>query len=73
MKNHFFQLQNLNARLTLNVLHILHASKRNVKILVSLLFVGWMQNAEQTITGHSVYVALDLLEIHTLFVKNVSI
>jgi hypothetical protein len=35
-----FQLQNLNALLTLNVLHILHVSKKNVKILVFQLFVG---------------------------------
>lgn len=68
-----FQLQNLNALLTLNVLHILHVSKKNVKILVFQLFVGWMQIAEQAITEHYVYVAQDLLEILTLFVKNVSI
>jgi hypothetical protein len=32
-----------------------------------------MQIAEQAITEHYVYVAQDLLEILTLFVKNVSI
>jgi len=73
MIKYLLQLQNLNARLILNVPHILHASKKNVKILVFLLSVELMQNAEQTITEHCVYVALDILEIHTLFVKNVSI
>jgi hypothetical protein len=32
-----------------------------------------MQNAVQAITGHFVFVTLDLLEIHTQFVKNVSL
>ena len=67
-----FQLPNLNAHLIQNVPSILHASKKNVKILVSQQNVVLMLIAKSIITEHSVFVELDMLEILTISVKNVS-
>ena len=67
----FFQHQNLNARPILNALITLHAYKKSVKIHVILILVVEMQNARQKIIEQYVFVSMDMLEIHTLSVKNV--
>ena len=66
-----FQHQNLNARPIQNALITLHVYKKSVKIHVILILVVEMQNARQKIIEQYVFVSMDMLEIHTLSVKNV--
>ena len=68
----YFQLQDLNARLTMNAQLILHASVKNVKIHVKLILVVSMQNVRLEIIELYVFVSLALLVIHLPFAKNVS-
>ena len=67
-----FQLQGLNARLTMNAQHTLHASVKNVKIPVKHILVVSTQNVPLEIIELSVFVWMDLLVIHSPFAKNVS-
>ena len=66
-----FQLPDLNVQLILNVQTTLHAYKKNVKTLVTLILVAEMPNVRLKTTEQFVYVFMDTLETLTLCVKNV--
>ena len=66
------KLQDLNARQILNVQTILHVFVKNVKTHARLIPVVSMPNAKSKDTEHSAFVSLDMKEIRTPFVKNVS-
>ena len=67
-----FQLQGLNARLTMNAQYILHVFVKNAKTRVKPIHVVSMQNVELKIIELCVFALPDLLAIQLLFVKNVS-
>lgn len=67
-----FQLHDLNARLTMNVLHTLHASVKNVKIRAKPIHVASTLNVWLGIIEPFVSASMDMLEILLQFVKNVS-
>ena len=67
----FFQPQDQNVQLTQSVPITLHAYKRNVKTHVTPTHVVETLNVEPKTIVLSVSVFQDILEIHTVFVKNV--
>ena len=67
-----FQLHDLNARLTMNVLHTLHASVKNVKIRAKPIHVASTLNVWLGIIEPFVSASMDMLAILLQFVKNVS-
>ena len=67
-----FQLHDLNARLTMNVLHTLHASVKNVKIRAKPIHVVSTPNVWLGIIEPFVSASMDMLAILLQFVKNVS-
>ena len=66
-----FQLPDLNAQLIANVQITLHAYKKNVKTLVTLIHVAEMQNVRQKIIELFASVFMDMLETLIHYVKNV--
>ena len=68
---YYFQLQDLNARLTMNAQNTLHASVKNVKIRVKPILVVSTPNVWLETTELSVFVLLDLSVTPSLFAKNV--
>ena len=67
-----FQLHDLNARLTMNVLYTLHVSVKNVKIRAKSIHVVSTLNVWLGIIEPFVSASMDMLEILLQFVKNVS-
>ena len=66
-----FQLHDLNARPILNVQTTLHAYKKNVKTLATLIRVVEMLNVKPKIIEQYVFASMDMLETPTHCVKNV--
>ena len=67
-----FQLHDLNARLTMNVLHTLHVSVKNVKIRAKPIHVASTLNVWLGIIEPFVSASMDMLATLLQFVKNVS-